>query len=302
MLFPRGDFQEIFADDAPTQSRQQWNRTAQQIQVVYFSGGGILKMPDPVLRRLIEDLREKHLGLGLEVLATNWFHEPPCGQGIEGYIDPGSANQVVAKLLKAGASLDQIGMDEPLWFGHFYSGQNACRSSLQDLAGRVAIDRIYIAAFPNVSIGDVEPFPAVSNQPNWQSAYANWRSAFQVAVGAPLRFLRMDFNWGDVSLSADHKHNTPDPAAIAGLARAVSAVARQNGLLTDMILNGGGAPIPRSDADWMQQARMHVRALQAPDIHFDHVLFESWDKFPTRTLPESDENTLGSLINYSHQR
>jgi hypothetical protein len=298
MLAMRSDFGGMFVPESLTSGQKaQWDQVAGRIQVAYFSGGGILKMPDEALARLVRDLKARHVGLGPEILATNWFHERPCGGGIEGFIDPGSANQVVAKLLKAGASLEQVGMDEPLWFGHFYSGKNACQSSIPELASRVAvIAKIYTAAFPNVVVGDIEPFPAVSKQPNWQSAFANWVKTFHSTVGTPLSFLRLDFNWGDESLSADGKHNVPDAVHIAHLARQVIPVAKQNGLLVDMILNGGGAPIARSDLDWTQQARLHIRALQAPGIHFDQVLFESWDKFPAHTLPESDPNTLSSLI------
>jgi len=303
MLFMRSDISPVFAEGQPVPRAQEpWDQAARRIQVAYFSAGAILKIPDESLARMVRDFQARRIGLGVEILATNWFHEPPCGQGIEGYIDPGSANQVVAKLLKAGATLEQVGMDEPLWFGHFYTGKNACQSSLSDLANRVAvIVKIYAAAFPNVLVGDVEPFPAVSNRPNWQAAYANWVKAFHSATGTSLSFLRLDFNWGDPSLSADQRHNTPDAAHIASLARQVNAVACQNGLLTDMILNGGGAPVARSDGEWMQQARMHIRALQAPDIRFDHVLFESWDQFPARTLPMSDPNALGSLVPFYAQ-
>jgi hypothetical protein len=56
--------------------------------------------------------------------------------------------------------------------------------------------------------------------------------------------------------------------------------------------------VARSDAEWMNQARMHIRALQTAGIHFDHLLFESWDKFPTRTLPQTDPNALSSLIEF----
>jgi hypothetical protein len=34
------------------------------------------------------------------------------------------------------------------------------------------------------------------------------------------------------------------------------------------------------EADWMGQARLHTRALQGSGVHFDHALFETWDKYP----------------------
>src|SRR6202043_2139937 len=142
------------------------------LQMVRVPAKYILAMPDEALGRMARDFNARHIALGVEILATNWYHEPTCGAGLEGYIDPGSVNQVVAKVLRNGGTINLIAMDEPLWFGHFFSGKNACRSSIADLASRVAvIVKIYTAAFPNVIVGDTEPFPAISNQPNWQAAY-----------------------------------------------------------------------------------------------------------------------------------
>jgi len=290
----------IFASATPSESSEhQWEQVSRQIQMVRFSAGAITTMPDAALARLVRDLSARHIGLGLEILATNWFHEPPCGQGIEGYIDPGSANAAVAKLLKTGGTVDLLAMDEPFWFGHFYSGKNACRSSIPDLASRVAvIIKIYTAAFPKAIVGDTEPFPAVSNQPNWQAEYASWVKAFHSATGTPLSFLHLDFNWGDPHLNVGPARTTRDPAAIANLAKQAAAVARDNGLLVGMIMNGGGAPVARSDADWIQQAHVHIRALQASGVHFDHLLFETWDTFPAHTLPETDPNTVSGLVEF----
>lgn len=50
-------------------------------------------------------LDRRRIALNIGILPTNSFHEPPCGGGVEGYSDPGSANQTVAKLLRAGASV-----------------------------------------------------------------------------------------------------------------------------------------------------------------------------------------------------
>jgi hypothetical protein len=292
------EFSAIFAGDTPApQAAQEWEQVSRHIQMVSLPAGVLQKMSDAALARMVLDLSARHIALGLEILATNWFHEPPCGGGIEGFIDPGSANQVVAKLLKAGGTVDLIAMDEPLWFGHFYSGKNACRSSIPDLASRVAvIVKIYTAAFPNVMAGDIEPFPAVSSQPNWQATYASWVKAFQAATGTPLKFLHLDFDWWNPLLSGGPSHKTADSEAIVNLARVAASVARENDLMVGVIMNGGGPPVDHSDADWIKQAHMHIRALRASGVHFDHVLVETWDKYPSHTFPETDPNALSSLI------
>lgn len=79
MLAMRSDFWGMFTQESLSPGeKSQWDQVAGRIQVAYFSGGGILKMPE-ALARLVRDLKARHVGLGLEILATNWFHERPCG-------------------------------------------------------------------------------------------------------------------------------------------------------------------------------------------------------------------------------
>jgi hypothetical protein len=300
VLGPRqGDFVPIFAGSAPETA---WNDIAGRVDVLALSEYSVRQMPDKALARLVQDLNRRHMVLQLGILPTNWFHETPlCGQGVEGFSDPGSANLTIAKLLKAGASVSLISMDEPLWFGHGYAGKNACRASIENLAQRVAvIVKIYTAAFPNMIVGDTEPFPAVSSQPNWTADFAAWTQAFHNATGTPLAFLAMDFNWGDPKLNTGSAHDGSNAAAVAALAREVAAVSRRNGLQVGMIYWGGGG----SDAQWMDEARLHIREVEAASIKPDQAVFVSWNPYPARTFPATDSNALTSLVPYylQHRR
>lgn len=211
-----------FYGDAQPQPalKAQWDRTSKRIRAVRLTGAAIVAMPDPVLAAMTNanDLRARHIALGLEILATNWWHESACGGGIEGYADPGTTNNIVAKLIRSGAALDFVAMDEPLWFGHFYNGKNACRSTIDDLARRVAVNiRIYKAAFPNVVVGDIEPFPAVSGQPNWQAAYSQWAKTFATVSGSRLGFLDLDFDWYAPPLKTSSGPGKADPPRLPPL-------------------------------------------------------------------------------------
>jgi hypothetical protein len=277
-----------------------WNDIAGRVNVLGVTEGMVRALPDETLARLVQDLDRRHIALGLGILPTNWWHEPPCGGGVEGYSDPGSANQTVAKLMKAGASVSLIEMDEPLWFGHYYTGKNACRSSIENVAERTAvIVKIYTAAFPNVIVGDGEPFPAVSSQPNWAADYAAWTAAFRKATGTPLAFLHQDVGWGDPRLNTGSAHDGSNAAAVAALVREVSTVARRNGLRVGMMYWGGGRAV--SDAQWMDWARLHIREVEAAGIDADLLRFVSWNPYPARTFPATDPNALASLILYYFQ-
>jgi hypothetical protein len=275
-----------------------WNGIAGRINVLGVTEGMIWALPDATLARLMQDLDRRHIVLGLGILATNWYHEPPCGGGVEGYSEPGSANRTVARLMKAGASVSLVEMDEPLWLGHYYTGKNACRSSIENVGERTAvIAKIYTAAFPNVIVGDGEPFPAISSQPNWEADYAAWTVAFRKATGTPLAFLNLDFNWGDPRLNTGSAHDGSNAAAVATLAREVSTVARRNRLQVGMMYWGGGS----SDAQWMDWARLHIREVEAAGVEFDFLRFVSWNPYPARTFPATDPNALASLIPYYFQ-
>ena len=288
-----GDFVPIFEGSAP---EAPWDAIAGRVGVLSLNEGTVRKMSDAALARLVQDLDRRHITLGLGILPINWFHETPCGHGIEGYSDPNSARVTLAKLQKAGAKVRVISMDEPLWFGHYYSGPNACRSSLEDLAQRTAVLlKIYTAAYPDAVVGDTEPFPALSAQPGWAQGYANWLATFQKATGARIAFLHLDFNWGDPRLNTGDRHDGSNAAAVALLAREASTMARRNGLEVGMIYWGGGGG---GDAQWMDNARLHIREIEASDVNPDHAVFTTWNVVPAHTFPAGDPNALASLIPY----
>lgn len=296
---PRKDFFRAFENGASWPDlEKQWKKGSAIVNMFALGEGQIRTMPDDMLARLVHELNNHHVALGIEILATNWFHEPPCGGGVEGYSDPGSANSTVAKLLRAGASPSMIRMDEPLFFGHYYQGKNACRSPIENVAQRTAvIVKIYTAAFPDLIVGDAEPFPAISNQNGWQADYAKWVAAFHAATGTPLSFTDIDINWSDPRLNRPGPPATSDPGAIAGLSRTVAQVLRANKLAVGMYYTGfGGGPL--TDARWMAQAREHMDAVEHAGIAPDHVIITSWDPYPALTFPETNPDALSSLLAY----
>ena len=159
------------------------------------------------------------------------------------------------------------------------------------------IVKIYTDAFPNVIVGDAEPFHAISDQKGWQADYAKWVAAFHTATGTALSFTAIDFNWGDPHLNRPGAPATSDPAAIATLSRSVAQVLRANGLIAGMLYTGfGGGPL--TDARWMAQAREHMDAVERSGIKPDYIYITSWDAPPTLTLPEGNPNALASLLTY----
>lgn len=85
---------------------------------------------------------------------------------------------------------------------------------------------------------------------------------------------------------------------------AATAAAEHAGYVTIVFLDGAGKGI-RRDNIWFEPSSQRLGTVQtdarggfllSSGVRFDHVLFESWDTFPDRTLPETDPNTLSSLL------
>jgi len=172
----------------------QWPPALTRVTVMGLLTQALVKIPDADLARVVAELKRRHIALGVEMLAQAYtlpgMTAPAgCGGGVEGYYPPEQTAALAARIRRAGGQLDYIAMDEPLWFGHYYTGPHACRSSIEDVAARVAANlREYQKLFPNVVIGDIEPFPSITDEPQWSADYQHWREAFRRAVGEPVAF------------------------------------------------------------------------------------------------------------------
>lgn len=299
-LQPLPDLQELFSSGG---SLEEWDRIAKHVHVVRFTAGFFKNVPDDVLARMVKDFERHHIAIGCQLLALNWVGQPPCGKGVEGYGAPPEAKAVVAKIQKAGGRLAVVSMDEPLWFGHYYDGKNCCHSSIDNIVERTAsIVKVYTDAFPDVVVGDTEPFPSISNEPRWKADYREWCSKFKTATGYPLSFLQMDFAWGNKALTLGKDHTGPNPDAIKTLAREVAEVARENHETVGFMFTGAHSD---SDEEWLKQAKQHINIVQASGINPDQAIFITWTKVPgtnelrpARLMPSTDNTTLGGLVHY----
>jgi hypothetical protein len=140
----------------------------------------------------------------------------------------------------------------------------------------------YRRIFPNVIIGDIEPFPGLSSQQNWQADYIAWVRVFRQMVGTALAFLHIDIDW-----------NAPEYRAAIPLA---VSLAKANGLEVGVIYNGKDND--QSDREWIADAKAHIALVERSlSTVPDHAVFQSWVGYPSRSLPESAEETFTHLIN-----
>ena len=266
-------WQKLFVNDAP------WPPLMDHVRVVAFAGN-FKTLPDDVLAKTFTKLKEKHIGFAIESLAQSWvgFSEFHCGKGVEGYTDPPGNAQIARKIKNAGGTLAYVAMDGPLFGGHYYSGPNACHSTIQNVADRAAaVMKEYQKVFPDVVIGDTEPLPALTKQPNWRTEYKEWLDAFNQVYGKPIGFLNLDINWPE-----DNWHWQQS-------LQQVVQFAHDNHLRIGIIYNTsipGGA---KSDEQWLKSAVDNFTQVENQlGIVPDKALFESWAYFPKRSITDAN--------------
>jgi hypothetical protein len=261
-----------------------WPEFMNHVRVVGILTQVLQRISDENLAKVVARLKEKHVALGVEMLAQAYtlpgVNSPPhCGEGVEGYFAPYETAALAAKLKRAGAVVQYIAMDEPLWFGHYYNEKNACHSSVAEVADRVAANlREYLKVFPDAIIADGEPFPSITDQPTWQKDYQEWLQTFRMKVGKPLSFASVDINWG----------HTNWPQSL----RAFANFARDAHLQIGIIYNAAPPTKSMTNEQWLGNAQQNfVHIEKELGVVPGWAVFASWDRFPGRVL--SDQSGLG---------
>jgi hypothetical protein len=170
------------------------------------------------------------------------------------------------------------------FFGHHFSGKNACHFTLSELAGSIAPNvAVLREIFPSVEIGDVEPVGAAKNlPPDWVDEIAQWTQVYQQIVGQKLSFFHADVAW-----------TSPWQQQLG----AVKRVAHERGLKFGVIYDGSGTGKQESDGLWTQEAAQRFHAVESnPSLIPDHAVFQSWVRWPHKMLPETQPGTMTNLV------
>jgi hypothetical protein len=188
----------------------------------------------------------------------------------------GGAAPFAERIATLGGRLDYLTMDEPLWFGHFYKGRNACHETIAEVARMTALDASAIRkVFPAVQIGDTEPMATISPE-----VLTEWLRAYRAASGHSLAFYQLDVQW-----------NIPWQHLAIAQARAV----QHSGIQLGVIYNG--SPLSRTSSAWVQGAVRNALSFErlfgrAPQ----QAIFATWTHLPNRTLPDTNQDTLTGLL------
>ena len=271
-FFSDADYARLFEPGAP------WQQALRTIQVFSLGPHFAATAPEEELRPLFAFLRAHNVGL-----SVMWPSVPAqsCGHRVEGMsFHPHRSFNLAMRLRRLGANLTYISLDEPLHFGHYYRGHDACSYPIDRLAGGVAESiRQVKEVFPTIKVVEVEPLAGLGSP----AEIGQWITALRrdAPGSAPIAMI-LDVQW--------HR-------AWWNYVRPIIDALQYYGMDYGVIFNGTFAD--RTDATWMAAAQSHVEQWHsvAPEPPA-YVLIDSWNNHPTHVLPESDPTTLPFLVNW----
>jgi hypothetical protein len=246
---------------------------------------GSINGPAEELTRINAFLSGRHIALDVDAGGVTMDYPVPtpgeCGYGVEGMVRPGRTAAGVKRLKQLGIELTYVTLDEPLTYGHYYNRKNACRYSIEEVARRVAGEIAQIRQYyPDVRIVDVEA-PQMTATPQWNADFPRWLKAYRDAAGAPFDAIVYDMVWSQ---------------AWQAVAAPGIRVAHAAGMRAGIILDGSGPG--GTDAEAAAAYKRNMQAVDASGLKFDLVWVANWTRHPSRNLPQSDPDTLTSVLDW----
>jgi len=262
------DYMDLFKPGAP------WAVGAAGTTAFKISTQLVLRGTDDQLRTVFEGLRQRHIGLAIELGVL--VNSEACGKGTEGFGSPPAVETVAKRIKSLGGQLDYIAMDEPVTWGHAKQGKNKlgyayCQYSIDQLADQAAAKALILKRyFPDIRIGEID---AVNSRlPGLVGAEIGFLDAFHKKSG-----LKPEFFHADVAWDSDWRPGLED------LANRLRQRGIRFGVVCDGDLN------PPSDAQWVARSLERCRMLASdPKTAPDDFVIQTWTAWPHRMLPEND--------------
>ena len=282
------DFAELFTKP------EEWATARARINVFQFFSQNVLDAPceicgDNTLRtfvdaRAFETLNTWGIPIAIEAGAVKEW-------GCSGSDEFNVTREAIENVRRDGGEVTFLAMDEPYIGGELVANGVSCRHTMEQTADATAKYMSLVkASYPNIIVGDVEPYPYFS-----AAQLEDWTRALEERDSAPA-FFHIDVN----PLEGGRLH---DEAGIAADLQRLKAFYEEQGIAFGVIYTANMNFGMQSDEgyydltmDWLRQVQ---RAIGRPQ----HVIFESWlgpapggrHEVPIN-LPDND------LSIYSHTR
>jgi len=266
---------------------EQWKETRALIDVLGYTDLNFNKQfKDDDLRPWFAKLNQWGLKLGLEVGAIKPW-------GTNGARTFNIERPMWERLQRLGANIYAIAMDEPLCCARKDLHQPD-QYAVNETAAYIALVRQH---FPEVRIGDIEPYPflSVTEMTQWLDALEKRLAELHVRG---LDFFRLDVDWANFIVR--NKGSWPE-------VKSLERYCRSRKIPFSLIYWAAGYPaLSRrglaDDATWyvsvMQQGYDYALVDGAPDEY----VIESWLGAPGRGLPETGDFTFTRSVRDFVQR
>jgi len=285
------DYMDMFKPAAP------WKDAAAHVQVFTLPGAFVTHTSPEELNTIVANLKNRGMAIALAVGVMNAPHNPASGCGglgnVEGYGTVLMATKISRMIKNAGGEIKYLVMDEPLFYGHYYTHAEGkgtgCQSSIAEIVQLIKPTlSVYMQEFPNSVIGEVEPTFFIDGQAKWRSDLSAWAAAYRAAMRKPLAFMHLDIEWPLANGVQD---------ALVVYKAAQELVGRH--LIGQIGVIYNGSRQDSSDVTWVKAARDHLLLLEGKyRLRPDHVIFQSWTPNPTHAMPETAPDTLTSLVDF----
>jgi hypothetical protein len=238
---------------------------------------------DEQLSTVINDLRRRHIALGLtaEIMVDDPSH--PCGAGVPGHTGINVGRTVVGRVGRLGGKIDYVSFDGAVAFGHYniLKKDTACNYTIEELVRNIAPQiELIKTAFPDVKFGDDELVNGLTigkMDDNLQFAKEFFRQ-----TGVRLSFMTADVIWFEPTFRSQ----------LVEWQRRL----HQAGVVYGAYINGS-ACCDKNDLQWTQHAiERYGIVTNDPAIKPDNYVIYSWMQHPTRFLPETQPGTLTSVV------
>lgn len=265
------DWKQLFLDPSS------WARARRSVSVFQIADH-LLTGPKPVLSdaelaELVRQLKAWKMGLAFEAGSVKPW-------GCTAANTSNVTLTAMRRVAKQGGHVGYLAMDEPLTATNPKPG--GCAMSPPEIARQVAAYITIIKhEFPEVKIGDIEPWPGIGT-----AAIKQWIDLLVSASPSGVAFLTLDVD--NALVQARH-------VPFAQL-REIADYARTRGLAFRLIMwNSNALNRVNDDASEYAATLLFASRMQAVTA-IDGATLESWDDFPITTVPDTADHTLTRLL------
>jgi hypothetical protein len=261
-----------------------WHDAAARIGVLKLSTQFYVSAPIPILRSVVSLAALYHMKLAVEA-------EVQC-RGAGAFSPVNLAQTVVENTEKAGGTISAVSMDGALFTVIPSTGSGVCSRKFRTAATKVAsVLSIYRNAFPEITIGDIVPVPAILRIPRWSDTMSFFYAALS-SKGFDVAYVDVDFNWRDEDVTTTSGITQVDEKKLALLTLGVFTIVKRLGKELGFIIDGKANA--SSNKQWIDQAKQNF-LLASKAVKPDRLVFQSWHSFPN-ALPDSSPQTFTGLI------